>query len=240
MSTGPLADLDPAAGFHSLESVRMPASTPTFEHGFDVVAEPGCRIELQVIGAMPMDGLKVAPRVAKRAVATGALSSFELFKWAMQADKVDVESVQEPDQVRHPAPGLDDVLDDQVIAGQRQPWQAAMKAVEECGSQGGPFELVRLDALPRQHLAAEVIDRVVPEGCFHPRLQRATERGLPRARSAIDQDDCAGHDSRGYARGQRGFVFGIAQLPRPIQPAKDRVVRALRTDAGALRGAPGA
>src|SRR6266487_998704 len=50
-------------------------------------------------------------------VAALAFAPVELLQFAMHADRVDVQAGQEPSQVLPPGPELDDVINDQVIAG---------------------------------------------------------------------------------------------------------------------------
>jgi len=151
-------------GQHAVESRRRAALTPCGHDRFNVVLDGACPIDLEVVGAMHVNGFMVPARFALPAVPAEALPPLELVHWTMNPDEVDVKVRKPRDELRHPARGLDDVLDDEVVARPGERRQASVKAVEERGAQVGPCEIASLDAIPRQDTRAEVVDRVVPEG----------------------------------------------------------------------------
>lgn len=93
-----------------------------------------------------MNHLVILARFAGPSVPALHFTPFKLREWAVDAHKEYVEWLQEQYNAMHPNLSFDDVFNDEIVACLGQSRQAAMKALEECGSHGRPQEVAALDA----------------------------------------------------------------------------------------------
>lgn len=99
-------------------------------------------------------GLHVCASLADAAVAAGPFAAVDLVQPAVHADQEHVQPIEQAGQLSAPGAVLDDVLDDQVVAGRRESRQAPVKAGEEPRAHRGlPRERPVGVAAGRQHPA---------------------------------------------------------------------------------------
>jgi hypothetical protein len=152
------------------------------------------RVDLNVIGAEGVDYVVVLARFAYPSVSALQFALLKLSRWAVKSDKEHIKWLKELHEARHPRLGLNDVFDDEVIAGLGQCRQATMESFEERGSHARPGKIPIFDALHGQDASiAKVVYRVMPERLIEACLKSPAERGLPRARRTVNEDDLSSH-----------------------------------------------
>jgi hypothetical protein len=146
------------SGQHLVECARARSRLPRFEHGIHVLLEALNRVYFDVIGAERVDYVVVLAGIACPSVSPKQFTPLKLRKWAVKSNKEHVERLKELHEARHPSPGLDDVFDDEVIAGFRECRQATVEPFEKRSSYVRPRKVPIFDALHGQDAGiAEVI-----------------------------------------------------------------------------------
>jgi hypothetical protein len=152
-------------------------------------------VDVVVVGTEGVDAVELDMRttLADAAVAPFAFAPVELVEVAVHADQEHVEPLQQRGQLVAPGGELDDVLDDQIVAGGGEGGDAAMEAVEERRPQAGPpgERTVGLAAVG-QH-PHHVVGRQVEERLVEPHLDGSGQRRLARAGRSVQEDDPARH-----------------------------------------------
>jgi hypothetical protein len=78
-------------------------------------------------------------------VTTLTLTALELRQGTVNSDKEDIEMGEEAQESIHPVRCFDNVLNDQIVAGLGQRWQATMETIEKGGSHFPPGKLPAVD-----------------------------------------------------------------------------------------------
>ena len=121
-------------------------------------------------------------------------AALQLFERTVKTDEEHVLALQEENKTAQPTPGLDDVLDDEVVSRRSERMNAAVKALEELLPLPGPRKLATVYPHLRQHSCeGQMVDRVVPERKRELLLQRRSQSRLACARRSVEEDDFPGH-----------------------------------------------
>jgi hypothetical protein len=115
----------------------------------------------------------VFPTFAKPAVTARAFATIDLVERAMNCHQKDVEWLQELGERRSPGFGLDDVLDDQVVAGCSEHGEAAMETVEKSWSNVAPPKKWPVRVAPFGQPDRKHVGRHMQKGLVQRSLQRS-------------------------------------------------------------------
>jgi hypothetical protein len=129
-----------------------------------------------------MRRFEVRLSLADPSVTPFKLPPLELWQRAVDPNKEHIEVAEQAQESTHPGIRLNDVLDDEVVASCGKSGEAAVKSLEELGSQIAPRELTAVNAPLRQDIRGkQVINGEVPERFVECGLQATGKCGFARA-----------------------------------------------------------
>jgi len=121
-----------------------------------------------------MHGMKVCASISDAPVAPVPFPTLQLWQRTVHPDKEHVKRSEQLDQIGHPLLLLNDVINDKVVPGLGEGWQAAMEPVKNCRAHERPIEFAVPNARHWQDVGlAQMIKRQMQKRFVQLLLQRA-------------------------------------------------------------------
>ncbi len=160
------------------------------------------RIDFEIIRTMVVYPvlLQVRPAFANGSIATEAFATLDFLHGAMHAHQENVVRLQQMSQIRSPLWELDNVFDDEIVAGCGERGDTPMEAIEKPWPNVAPPEKRALFVAPFRQAWLEKIRRKVQERFVNRELYRLCERRFAGARRSIQQDDASDSPGCGEIR----------------------------------------
>lgn len=152
-------------------------------------------MKLEIVALPLVNAMEIVCSAADRPVRAQRFPSDKFLKLTVERDEEDIEGLQHHRQLRRPTGLLENVFQQEIVAGRGIGDQGAVEPFEETGTVFLPPEVAAPESFRRQRSRiTNMVNRDVPEWLADLCLDRARQSGFSTAGSAVNEDNLGSFD----------------------------------------------